>query len=169
MAAALAIAPLQAQSTESGVKAAFIPKFARYVEWPAAMRPAPGQPYHLCVIGHDSFGPLLDRAAEAEQIDGRGVALRRLADPENSAACHVAFVRGANPEETARFLTAMRAQPTLTITDARAGAIRGMVHFTLVGGRVRFFVDQASAAESGLIISSRLLGLALAVRQRRRS
>ena len=104
MAAALAIAPLQAQSTESGVKAAFIPKFARYVEWPAAMRPAPGQPYQLCVIGHDSFGPLLDRAAEAEQIDGRGVALRRLADPENSAACHVAFVRGANPEETARVL-----------------------------------------------------------------
>ena len=131
------------------------------------MRPGPREPYQLCVIGHDGFGPLLDRAAQSEIIDGHAFAVRRLTGPQNSATCHLAFVRGANVQETARFLLAMRAQPTLTITDARAGAARGMVHFTVAGGRVRFFVDEAAAAERGLTISSRLLALALGVRQRR--
>jgi YfiR/HmsC-like len=42
-----------------------------------------------------------------------------------------------------------------------------MIHFTVAGGRVRFFIDEAAAAERGLSISSRLLALALGVRQRR--
>ena len=42
-----------------------------------------------------------------------------------------------------------------------------MIHFTISGGRVRFFIDEAAAAQRGLVISSRLLALALGVRQRR--
>jgi hypothetical protein len=42
-----------------------------------------------------------------------------------------------------------------------------MVHFAIVRGRVRFFVDEAAAAARGLVISSRLLRLAIGVRQRR--
>lgn len=171
MALALAIAlvasPTRAQPTEDAVQAAFIPKFARYVEWPAAIRPAPREPFQLCVIGRDPFGPLLDRAAAGEQIEGRGVAVRRLPSAVGSSGCHLAFVRGANAQETGRLLLALRGQPVLTITDARAGSPRGMIHFTLAEGRVRFFVDEAAAAARGLAISSRLLALALAVRQRR--
>jgi len=163
----LPASPARAQPTENAVQAAFLPKFARYVEWPAAIRPAPREPFQLCVIGRDPFGPLLDRAAAGEQIEGRGVAIRRLPTVEGSNACHLAFVRGANPQETGRLLLALRGRPVLTITDARAGSPRGMIHFTLAEGRVRFFVDEQEAAARGLAISSRLLALALAVRQRR--
>ena len=76
-------------------------------------------------------------------------------------------MRGSTPEETARLLLALRSQPVLTITDSRAGPQRGMIHFTVAGGRVRFFIDEAEAAAHGLSISSRLLALALGVRQRR--
>lgn len=167
LAAAIAASPARAQPTEDAVQAAFIPKFARYVEWPAALRPAQREPFQLCVIGRDPFGPMLDRAAAGEQIDGRGVAVRRMTDAQAAAGCHLAYVRGANPQETTRLLVALRAHAVLTITDARAGNASGMIHFTLSAGRVRFFVDQQAAAARGLVISSRLLALALAVRQRR--
>lgn len=163
----LAGAPARAQPTEAAVQAAFIPKFARYVEWPAAIRPAQREPFHLCVVGSDPFGPMLDRAAAGEQIEGRGVTVRRMADAQAGAGCHLAFVRGATPQETSRLLAALGAHPVLTITDARAGSARGIIHFTLARGRVRFFVDEQAAAGRGLAISSRLLALALAVRQRR--
>ena len=149
------------------MKAAFIPKFARYVEWPTAARPGPRDPFQLCLIGRDPFGPLLDEAAASEVIEGRGVAVRRLRTAEGSSACHLAFVRGASPQETGRLLAALRASPILTITDSRDGPTRGMIHFTISAGRVRFFIDEAEAAERGLSISSRLLALALGVRQRR--
>jgi hypothetical protein len=163
----LAAPPAAAQPSERAVKAAFIPKFARYVEWPAAVRPAARDPFQLCVIGYDPYGPLLDRAAAREAIEGREVAVRRLRTTEGAATCHLAFVRGASPQETGRLLVALRGRPILTITDSRAGPARGMIHFTTVGGRVRFFIDDAVAADYGLSISSRLLALALGVRQRR--
>jgi len=169
LAVALLTAPTSAsaQPSEEAVKAAFLPKFARYVQWPAAAMPPARQPLILCVIGRDPFGRLLDRAAASETIGGRGVAVRRLASTDGAAACHFAFVQGATGGDTSRYLLALRGAPILTVTDARAGPQRGMIHFTVSGGRVRFFIDQAAAAQRGLTISSRLLALALGVRQSR--
>jgi hypothetical protein len=164
-------APLSAQGpaapSEAAVKAAFLPKFARYVAWPAGAHPAPGQPFHLCIVGRDPFGRLLDEAAASETIDGRPVQVHRMGGVASDVPCHLAFVRGANAAETTRLLNVLRRRPVLTITDSRAGGARGMIHFTVAGGRVRFFIDEAAAAAQGLTISSRLLALALGVRQRR--
>ena len=165
----LSAAPARAQPTEDAVKAAFLPKFARYVQWPGASQPPLHQAYHLCIIGRDPFGPLLDLAAANEVIDGRPVAIQRLASANGAANCHLAFIRGTTPDDTARLLLALRNQPIVTITDSRNGPQRGIIHFTVAGGRVRFFIDDAAAAERGLTISSRLLALALGVRQRRSS
>jgi hypothetical protein len=63
-------------------------------------------------------------------------------------------------------LASIGRQPILTVTDARAGSNRGIIHFATVSGRVRFFIDEAAAAQRGLSISSRLLNLAVAVRTR---
>lgn len=168
LALALTAATARAQQpTEDAVKAAFLPKFARYVAWPGPMRPQPRAPFHLCVIGRDPFGRLLDQSAAGELIDGHGVTVRRIASADGAAGCHMAFVQGTAPGETARLLLALRFQPVLTVTDGRAGAQRGIIHFTIVSGRVRFFIDEAAAAGRGLSISSRLLALAVAVRQRR--
>lgn len=156
----------QAQPAEEAVKAAFLPKFARYVAWPGAAQPAPGAPFQLCVIGRDPFGRFLEPAAAGESIDGHGVTVRRLASVDDAAGCHVAFVQGASPADRARLLIALRRHPVLTVTDGGAGQ-RGMIHFTILSRRVRFFIDEAQAAERGLAISSRLLALAVSVRQRR--
>jgi YfiR/HmsC-like len=163
----LAGAALRAQPSETAVKAAFLPRFARYVSWPPPASPGTGAPFQLCVVGRDPFGPLLDQAAATELVDGHNVAVRRIASPDRAAGCQLAFVEGASPQDTSRMLLALRNQAILTITDARAGPQRGMIHFTIVGGRVRFFIDDAEAAGRGLAISSRLLALAAGVRERR--
>lgn len=157
-----------AQPSEDAVKAAFLPRFVRYVAWPPPALPTGARPFHLCLVGRDPFGRMLDQAAGGEQVDGHGVVVRRVsASSAGLAGCHLAFIHGATPEETARLLLAARRHPVLTVTDSRAGPQRGMIHFALVGGRVRFFIDEAAAAERGLSISSRLLALAAGVRQRR--
>lgn len=149
------------------MQATFLPKFARYVAWPAARQLAAGAPFLLCVIGRDPFGPMLDAAAAAELIDGHGVAVRRLPDVRGAGGCHLAFVQGRQPADTGRMLLALRGQPILTVTDARAGPQRGMIHFINMSGRVRFFINEQEAAQRGLTISSRLLALAAGVTQRR--
>src|SRR3546814_15163994 len=60
----------QAGSLEISVKAAFLPKFAAYVNWPPSVMGAPDDPLQLCVIGRDPFGPGLDEAASRDRKSG---------------------------------------------------------------------------------------------------
>ena len=113
----------------------------------------------ICLVGGDPFGRLLDEAARGQQIDGHPLQVRRLNAATEAAGCHVAYVHGG-------LAPALEGRPVLTVTDARGGAPGGMIHFVIHQGRVRFTIDEALAARSGVGISSRLLGIALSVRQR---
>lgn len=166
--AALAVAPASAgaQTSDVAVKAAFLPRFARYVTWPPAATPKAGEPFVLCVIGDDPFGGALDGSARSQSIDGHPIIVRRLDSAAAAGGCSIAMVEGSRNQSAGQMLAALAHKPVLTVTDASNGGSRGIIHFTVVGGRVRFFIDQASAAERGMTISSRLLALALGVRQR---
>jgi hypothetical protein len=161
---ALAAAPAQAQPSAAAVKAAFLTKFPGYVAWPPPARPGIGAPVVLCVLGGDPFGGVMDSAARGQQVDGHPLQLRRLANADGAGACHVAFVQGAS---AGAMLDGLRSKPVLTVTDEGSAGARGIIHFAVVEGRVRFTIDAAAAAERGLTISSRLLAIALSVRQRR--
>ena len=71
---ALALSPsgaAYAQFQEFQVKAAYLYKFAPFVDWPANAFPSPASPLVLCVAGEDPFGPMLDRAvADAARLLG---------------------------------------------------------------------------------------------------
>ena len=156
----LASAAAHAEVSDVAVKAAFLPRFARYVTWPS---PARGNgPMTICVIGDDPFGAMLNQAVANQQVDGRGFAVRHLASAAGASGCAIAFVDGSRTGET---LAALGRQPILTVTDSRSGSQRGIIHFTIVDGRVRFFIDNAAAQARGLTISSRLLAIAIAVKQ----
>ena len=145
------------------VKAAFLPRFARYVTWPSAAMPRSGDPIILCVIGADTFGSMLDEAVRSQLVDGHPVRVRRMASAAGAEICHIAFVQGTRAQPAGQVLAAIGTRPVLTVTDASGGQ-RGLIYFAVVGGRVRFFIDQSGAAQRGMSISSRLLALALEVR-----
>lgn len=160
--AVLLCTPALGQPTDVAVKAAFLPRFARYVTWPAAAMPRGGEPFVLCVIGSDPFGVLLDDAARSQSVDGRAIAIRRMDSAASADNCQIAFVGGSRPGQ---IIAALGRRPVLTVTDAVNGGERGIIHFVVTAGRVRFFIDQALATQRGLAVSSRLLAVAVGVRQ----
>jgi hypothetical protein len=117
----------------------------------------------ICVIGDDPFGRMLNEAAASQQVDGRSFVVRRLSSASAASDCAIAFVDGGRSGE---ILAALGRHPVLTVTDARTSAQRGVIHFAVVEGRVRFFIDNAQAQAHGLTISSRLLALAIGVNQK---
>ena len=157
------------QLLELSVKATFLPKFLGYIAWPPAAAPAASETIQLCVIGRDPFGARLDEAVAGQRVDQRPVAVRRVDTTQAAAGCRLAFVGGSATQPAAAALKALQGTPVLTVTDSRLGPARGMVHFDLKDGRVRFHIDDASAASSDLSISSRLLSLALTVKPRERT
>lgn len=158
----LVIAPAFADVSDLAVKAAFLPKFARYVTWPPSAPASRGQMV-LCVIGGDPFGAMLSRAAAGEQVDGRSMTVRHLSSAAGSSDCAIAFVDGPRSGEV---LEGLGRQPILTVTDSRSSDDHGIIDFAIVDGRVRFYINNAQAQAHGLTISSRLLALAIGVNQR---
>lgn len=159
LAAALISSSAQAEVTDLEVKAAFLPRFARYVTWPPSAWHR-DQPVTLCVIGDDPFGNLLNQSIAGQQVDGRNFVVKRLSSAAGASDCAIAFVDGSRTDE---ILQSLGHHPVLTVTDSRLNSDRGIIHFTIVGGRVRFFIDNRQARADGLTISSRLLALAVGV------
>lgn len=157
-----------AQPMEAAVKAAFLPKFAPYATWPALSVPPAGASYVICVVGRDPFGALIDDAVVGERRDVSPLSVRRLDRVDRGSGCHIVYFGGSAVQPVAAGLAALAGAPVLTVTDARVGRDRGIVHFELKSGRVRFHIDNEAAARADLILSSKLLSLALSVKQRGR-
>jgi len=153
--------PLEAQ-----VKAAFLAKFAAYVTWPPSAHAAADAPLVVCVLGNDPFGANLDAAVAGQRVGSHPLVLRRLDGTAGAATCHVAFLGGSARQNPATMLATMKGLPVLSVTDAGLGPVRGIVHFAVKDGRVRFHIDDMLAAQGNLSINARLLSLALSVRTR---
>jgi hypothetical protein len=150
-------------ATEYPIKAAFLYKFGAYVEWPPSAFPTAASPLTVCVVGHDPFGDVLDRAVQGQTIGERLIVVRRVAAAAGAAGCHIAFVGGSREQPPADALKALAGTPVLTVTDGPAGAGRGAIHFVVIANRVRFIIDLRAAAACGLTVSSKLLNLAAEV------
>lgn len=161
----LGAAPAFAQSDlEYAVKATYLYKFTPFVGWPREAFGAPTASLNICVVGRDPFGSLLDRAVGGQYLDARPIAVRRMAVADRDASCHVMYVGSSTEQSAAQALMAVRGRPVLTVTDSAQGPdARGIVHFVVHANRVRFTIDNRAAAENGLVLSSKLLSLALSI------
>jgi len=149
---------------EYAIKATYLYKFAPFVEWPPTSFESPTAALNICIVGADPFGATLDQAAAGQRAAEHPIAIRRLASP--AAGCQIMFVAGP-ADVIAPVLDAIRGTPVLTVTDAPSGAsTHGIINFVVEANHVRFDIDDEAAARNGLVISSKLLRLARAVRQR---
>jgi hypothetical protein len=150
-----------AASLEYAVKASYLYKFAPFVEWPPRAFAAPDSPLRICVVGADPFGAMLADGVRGQQVDGHPMTVEHPDAAAGMAQCHILFV--GKTVAPADLLRAVAGRPVLTVTDRSRGVVGGMIEFTLVDGRVRFDIDDAAAAASGVQISSKLLQLAVKV------
>jgi hypothetical protein len=150
--------------TEYEVEAAYLSNFGRFVEWPA--RPAPREPFNVCVFGQDPFGPLLDGALKGENIGGAPLVAKRLSGMDEASGCRILFIGSSKEAQLAAVLAALGTSNVLTVSDIPGFTRRGgMIQFVLDGNRVRFEINSNAAKRAGLALSSQLLKLGFGVRR----
>lgn len=151
---------LAQQATEAGVKAAFLYKFAGYVEWPAQAFPGPDTPLVIAVAGSEEVAAELDRLVPGRTFNDRRVVVRRVKEPEAARGAHVLFVGRGEPA-TRAFLRVAQQAGALAVTENEHGLDWGSaINFVVADDRVGFEVSLESAERSGLRISSRMLAVA---------
>lgn len=155
------------QVMEYAVKAAFLYKFGLFVEWPDSAFSSPTSPVNLCIVGEDPFGNSLDTVVTGAQINGRSVVVRRYKTVGRDISCHILYASGSEEQSRAQIIETVRGSNVLTISEGRAPKSDfGIINFVIADNRVRFNIDDEAAAQNGLVISSKLLSLALSVKRR---
>ncbi len=146
---------------EYQVKAAFVVKFAGFVEWPPAAFKSPADPLTVCVLGRNPFGHQLESMVEGKSVDGRAFALREITDPRDAIACHILFISSSERLRFRSILDVLKSTSVLPVGDSDDFiAEGGVINLRLDGGKVRIEIDARAAKVKNLRISSRLLELA---------
>jgi hypothetical protein len=162
--AVLAQAP-RAEAPEASVKAAFLYKFAAYVEWPASAFTSPTAPLVFGVTGNDDVAAELVRVTAGRQISGHPISVRRVTG--DMTGLHVLFVGRNSGDRLGAILRAAQVPPLLVVTESERGLELGAaINFLMNDDRVAFEVAPDAAEKNGLRISSRMLAVAKRVVQR---
>ena len=157
----------EATTLERRVKAAFLYKFADFVEWPESALGRADSAFTIAVAGDDQVATELSELTARRTTSGRGVAVRRVRDVESLAGVHILFIGRAEAARLSQWLRAAQSRHILVVTETEGALTHGsVINFVLSDGRVRFEISLPSADRSGLVLSSRLLAVAHAVRPR---
>jgi hypothetical protein len=147
------------------VKAAFLYRFASYIEWP---EDAPAGQFVIAVYGAEDVAKQLDTLLPKMNINGLPAQVRRVTRASELDGIHILYVGRDNTLARSRSVReAALMKPILIVTDDPRGLdAGGVINFIDVSRNVRFEVSLAAADRARLKIASSLLSVAARVERR---
>jgi hypothetical protein len=150
------------QPSEYQIKAAFIFNFARFIEWPQKAFPQPTSPLVIGVLGENPFHEDLQKTLRDKAVDGHPLMIKEFTSLDETTNCHILFISNSEKSRLAQVLEAVKGASVLTVGEMeRFTENGGMVNFVREGTKIRFRINNETAAAVGLKISSKLLSLAV--------
>jgi hypothetical protein len=148
------------------VKAAYLFRFASYVEWPAQEA---NTPFVFGVHGAQDVAVHLERLTTGMRVKGRSAQVRHVRNSGDLDGLQVLYV-GPNWFRGSRQLRhASARKPILVVTDHDDGIAGGaVINFIETDRNVRFEISLEAADRGGLRIDSALLSVAARVQTRKK-
>ena len=161
----LSVANPKGSASEYQIKAAFLYKFAYFIEWPPEYF-LPDDAFHLCLLGDDPFGGILDFIIREARIRERLIEIRRYQQIEQQERCHILFISESKQQQLPKILQFLNNQPILTVGEASDFLENGgMIQFFISAKQqVRFAIQAETMRESQLKISAKLMRVAKELR-----
>jgi hypothetical protein len=154
----------QSSPLEREIKAAYLYKFAGFVEWPEGSFSAADSPLQIGVAGNDHLADQVEQMVAGRTVNGHALTVRRLRRGDSLAGLHILFIGTLERAAQGELLAAARAMPLLTVTDSADAAAQGcMINFIIADDKLRFEVALRPVNFSRLRISARMLAAAFKV------
>ena len=153
-----------AQFTVEAAKAAYLFRFAQYVEWPPLATDAP---FVIAVSGAEDVAGHLERLLPGMSVNGHRAEVRQVTRPQELDGVHILYIGTKAFARTRTLRTQAIARPILVVTDNELGLDGGgIINFIEVDRNLRFEISLIAADRSGLKIDSQLLSVAARVERR---
>jgi hypothetical protein len=156
----------QTKSSPSEAKAAFLLNFGKFLQFMPGTEPR-GTSFDICILGQDTIGSSIDKAAAGVSINNRPVHVLRIPDITKGRVCAVLFISSSERNDLREDFAILGAVDVLTVSDLPDFLERGgMIQFVNEGDHVRFAVNLDQVNRTHLILSSDLLRVAALVKGR---
>lgn len=151
------------QVQEYEVKAVFLERIARFVEWPKSSEASDiEKPFVITVIGKNPFGSALERLYSKQKINNKKVKIRYILKPEEiEGNSQILFISSSMAANIERIISATQDKNILIVGDTK-GFAQKKVHINLYveSKKFPFEINPKAAKESGLNIDYHLLKVA---------
>lgn len=154
---------LMAQTSEYQVKAAFLYKFAGYVQWPEHRFTDEASPIVFGVMGAEQLADTLEQIVTGHTVNDRPIEVRRLSPGSSVVDVHVLFVSQSSLSRVDSVLSELASSSILTVTESPLRPEGSVINFEIINDKIRFDVSLDTAEQGGLDISARLLQVAYRV------
>lgn len=148
--------------SDDAVKAAYLYRFAGYVQWPSEEEA--GRPFVVAVVDAPGVARELRHLVSGRRINDRVIEVvetRRVLGADGMA---ILFIGAGHAALLRRPLAQIEARSVLVVSDQQGGLDAGStINFLLLDHRVRFEVSLTEADRAQLKISAQLLGVAVRV------
>ncbi len=146
---------------EYQLKAAYLGKIPRFVEWPSSGGKDGKTAFQFCAMGDYLFGTKLASELQGTTVGGRRIELRWTRKEQELRGCELIFFSRSESARYIKLLEALRGKGVLTIGESKgfleAG---GIMEFSFEDDRLRVQVNLVAARTENLKVDARLLAMA---------
>jgi hypothetical protein len=146
---------------EAELKAEFIERFTRFIEWPRDDAQPPDAPFIIGIVGTTPVAHQLERVARDRPFHGRTARVQQIRKLEAVQRCNLVFIAGTEDGRLAEILAMTDRRPILTVSDSPGFAERGvLINLYRQDSYLRFEINHGEVDRSGLRVAAQLLRLA---------
>lgn len=146
---------------EYQVKAVYIYKLLKFVDWPEGTFPPDNNVVVIGVLGDSPVREALETLKHTHSVPIQTVRLRSL---KEISSVHVLFVSSSAPEPLESVFEASKGTRCITIGETKDFAyLGGMINLVIDDEKVKFEVNLKVMKDAGLAIGSRVLRAAIKI------
>lgn len=146
---------IQAQISESDVKAAFIERFTRFVEWPEEFT---NDTFKIVLIGENYFNTALDEVFADIKVKNLNTKIIYTNDLNDLTKANLIFISGSEKKRINEILSVIGKKPILIISDTKGFCNMGTyINMYVDGNNIRYEINKEALEKTGLKVSSLLL------------
>lgn len=148
-----------AQVPEYDLKAVYLERFTRFVEWPAESDITDStKPFTIGVIGKNPLGSIIEQIFASRKIRNKKIAVRYISKMHEIDKCHLLFISEDTRRKVSDIVAYTKDKPILTVSDTKGYAENGvLINFYIEEGRLRFEINQSAVKQSRLKVSYMLM------------
>lgn len=157
---------VNAQASEYRLKAVFLERFTRFIEWPEKTSISDtSKPFVIKIIGKNPFGDVLKAIYSRTKIKNKPVKIYYISSVEEIKDCQILFIAASMENSLEQILKYTNEKPILTIGDCQGFGQRGVIiNFFILNNKVRFEINEKTLNQSRLYLSYLLLNVATVIK-----